>query len=50
MTHTAIWLNLYNSRLREWLYLVHNCTLFLCSLDVENIDDQCKGSSIKEII
>ena len=26
--------------------LVHNCTLFLCSLDVEN--EQCRGPSIKE--
>ena len=31
--------------------LVHNCTIFLCSLDVRNIDDisdQCRGPSIKE--
>ena len=28
--------------------LVHNCTLFLCSLDVGNIDDQCRGPSKKE--
>ena len=27
---------------------VHKYTLFLCSLDVGNIDDQCRGSSIKE--
>ena len=26
--------------------LVHNCTIFLCSLDVRN--DQCRGPSIKE--
>ena len=26
----------------------HNCTLFLCSLDVGNIGDQCRGASIKE--
>ena len=25
-----------------------NCTIFLCSLDVRNIDDQCRGPSIKE--
>ena len=29
-------------------YLVHNCTIFLCSLDVRNIDDQCRGPNIKE--
>ena len=28
--------------------LVHNCTIFLCALDVRNIDDQCRGPSIKE--
>ena len=26
----------------------HNCTLFLCSLDVRNIGDQCRVPSIKE--
>ena len=26
----------------------HNCTLFLCSLDVRNKGDQCRVSSIKE--
>ena len=30
------------------LYLVHNCTIFLCSLDVRNIDDQCRGPNVKE--
>ena len=25
-----------------------NCLLFLCSLDVGNIDDQCRGTIIKE--
>ena len=25
----------------------YNCTIFLCSLDVGNIDDQCRGPSIK---
>ena len=25
--------------------IVHNCTIFLCSLDVGNIDDQCRGPS-----
>ena len=28
---------------------VHNYTLFLCSLDVGNIDDQCGGPRMKEI-
>ena len=28
--------------------LVHNCTIFLLPLDVRNIDDQCRGPSIKE--
>ena len=28
--------------------LVHNCTIFLCSLDVGSIDDQCRAPSIKE--
>ena len=28
--------------------LVHNCTIFLGSLDVRNIDDQCRGPSRKE--
>ena len=28
--------------------LVHNCTIFLCSLDVINIDDQCRGPNVKE--
>ena len=28
--------------------LVHNCTIFLCSLDVRNIDDQCRGPNVKE--
>ena len=28
--------------------VVHNCTIFLCSLDVRNIDDQCRGPNIKE--
>ena len=29
--------------------VVHNCTIFLCSLDVKYIyDDQCRGPSIKE--
>ena len=28
--------------------VVHNCTIFLLPLDVRNIDDQCKGPSIKE--
>ena len=26
----------------------HNCTIFLCSLDDGNKDDQCRGPSIKE--
>ena len=26
----------------------HNCTLFLCSLDVRNIGDQCRVPSIRE--
>ena len=36
----------------HWLpeRLVHNCTIFLCSLDVGNIDDQCRGPSIREDI
>ena len=29
-------------------FVVHNCTTFLCSLDVGNIDDQCRGPIIKE--
>ena len=28
--------------------VVHNFTIFLCSLDVRNIDDQSRGPSIKE--
>ena len=28
--------------------IVHNCTIFLCSLDVRDIDDQCRGPSTKE--
>ena len=28
--------------------LAHNCTIFLCSLDVANIDDHCRIPSIKE--
>ena len=28
--------------------LVHNCTIFFCSLDVRNIDDQCRGPNVKE--
>ena len=28
--------------------LVHNCTIFPGSLDVRNIDDQCRGPSTKE--
>ena len=28
--------------------LVHNCTIFLLPLDVRNIDDQCRGPSIRE--
>ena len=28
--------------------LVHNCIIFLCSLDVRNTGDQCRGPSIKE--
>ena len=28
--------------------VVHNCTIFLCSLDVRNIDDQCRGPNVKE--
>ena len=27
--------------------LLHNCTIFMWSLDVGNMDDQCKGPSIK---
>ena len=36
------------ARCTSWSYLVHNCTISLCSLDVRNIDDQCKGPSITE--
>ena len=32
------------------LEVIHNCTIFLCSLDVRNIDDQCRGPNIKEKI
>ena len=28
--------------------LIHNCTIFLCSLDVGNIDDQRRGPTLKE--
>ena len=28
--------------------LVHNCTIFLSSLDIGNIEDQCRGLSQKE--
>ena len=28
--------------------LVHYCSIYLCSLDVGNIDNQCRGPSIKE--
>ena len=28
--------------------LVHNCTIFLCHVDVGNIDDQCRCPGIKE--
>ena len=28
--------------------LVHNCTIFFCSVDARNIDDRCRGPSIKE--
>ena len=28
--------------------VVHNCTIFLCSLDVRNIDGQCRGPNVKE--
>ena len=34
--------------LRATTDLVHKRTIFLCSLDVGNIDDQCRGPSIKE--
>ena len=30
------------------IQIVHNCTIILFSLDVGNIDDQCRGPSIKE--
>ena len=30
------------------LVVVHNCTIFLCSLDVGITDDQCRGLSVKE--
>ena len=33
---------------RPRYHLAYNCTIFLCSLDVRNIDDQCRGPSIKE--
>ena len=28
--------------------LVNNCSIFLCSLDVGNIDDQCRVPSINK--
>ena len=28
--------------------IAYNCTIFLCFLDVGNIDDHCRGPSIKE--
>ena len=30
------------------ILLANNCTILLCSLDVGNIDDQCRGPSVKE--
>ena len=30
-------------------HLIHNWTIFLCSLDIGNVDDQCRGPRIKEI-
>ena len=27
---------------------VYICTVYMCSLDVGNIDDQCRGPSVKE--
>ena len=37
-----------NTHSDVWRFLLHNCTIFLCSLDVGNIDDQCRVPSIKE--
>ena len=37
-----------NTHSDVWRFLIHNCTIFLCSLDVGNIDDQFRGPSIKE--
>ena len=30
------------------LGIVHDCNIFRCSLDVGNIDDQCRGPSMME--
>ena len=30
------------------MLLANSCTIFLCSLDVRNTDDQCRGPSVKE--
>ena len=42
--------SLINTKWLITLKSVHNCTIFLCSLDVGNIDDQSRGPSIKEKI
>ena len=39
---------LLQSNCRWGLNRVHNCTIFLYSLDVGNLDDQCRGLIIKE--
>ena len=39
--------NLLQLRRRYLGIIVQNCTIFLCSLDVGHIDDQCRGPSIK---
>ena len=36
------------SHIITYTFIVHNWTLFLCSLDVGNKDDQCRGPSTKE--
>ena len=42
--------SLINTKWLITLKSVHNRTIFLCSLDVGNIDDQSRGPSIKEKI
>ena len=37
-----------NTHSDVWRFLLLNCTIFFCSLDIGNIDDQCRGPSIKE--